>query len=99
MANISQQKERLKRELAALEQKEKKLKEKEATKNIKLIASEILKYDDPRFDNLTKIIGLLAYFDYKKDNVKEGIMEWAMREISERKDKRVGRTYKKESEN
>jgi len=98
MANLNQQKEKLKRELAALEQKEKRLKEQTAAKNIKLIAAEILKYDDPKYDNLTKIIGLLAFFDYKKDNTKQGIMEWAMNEISERKNKKVGRTYKKEPE-
>ena len=43
--SLQQQKERLKRELAALEKKEKHLKDQANAKNMKAIAAEILKYD------------------------------------------------------
>ena len=61
--DLNQQKERLKRELARLEQKEKHLKKQAEAKNIKAITAEILKYDIPKYNNFKKLVGLLTYFD------------------------------------
>ena len=93
--SLQQQKERLKRELAALEKKEKHLKDQANTKNMKAIAAEILKYDLENYDNFKKIVGLLSYFDYQDEDFKKGLIAWAEDELEERKTKKVARTFKK----
>lgn len=93
--SLQQQKERLKRELAALEKKEKHLKDQANAKNMKAIAAEILKYDLEEYDNFKKIVGLLSYFDYQDDEFKNGLIKWAENELEERKAKKVARTFKK----
>lgn len=97
--SLQQQKERLKRELAALEKKEKHLKDQANAKNMKAIAAEILKYDLEGYDNFKKVVGLLAYFDYQDDDFKNGLMKWAENELEERKAKKVARTFKKNRKN
>lgn len=93
--SLQQQKERLKRELAALEKKEKHLKDQANAKNMKAISAEILKYDIEEYDNFKKVVGLLSYFDYQDDDFKKGLMNWADNELEERKAKKVARTFKK----
>lgn len=89
---IAQQKERLKRELARLTEKEKSLKIKAAQKNTKAIAAEILKYSENGTDDLKKIIGLLVLF-YKKDQAfKNAVMDIAAEELAGRKAGKVGKT-------
>lgn len=89
---IAQQKERLKRELARLTEKEKNIKIKAAQKNIKAINAEILKYHDDGVDDLKKIIGLLTLF-YKKDQAfKNAVMKVAADELAGRKAGKVGKT-------
>lgn len=92
--DLTQQKERLKRELARLEQKEKHLKKQAEAKNIKAITAEILKYDIPQHNNFKKLVGLLSYFDYQSENFKNEIITWAENELKERKDKKIARTFK-----
>ncbi|AKL15183.1 hypothetical protein AAHU66_03710 [Klebsiella pneumoniae] len=93
--DLNQQKERLKRELARLEQKEKHLKKQAEAKNIKAITAEILKYDIPKYNNFKKLVGLLTYFDCQNEDFKNGIITRAENELKERKDKKIARTLKK----
>ena len=93
--DLNQQKERLKRELARLEQKEKYLKKQAEAKNIKAIMAEILKYDIPQYNNFKKLVGLLTYFDCQNEDFKNGIITRAENELKERKDKKIARTFKK----
>ncbi|POY53468.1 MULTISPECIES: hypothetical protein [Pectobacterium] len=93
--DLNQQKERLKRELARLEQKEKHIKKQAEAKNIKAITAEILKYDIPQYNNFKKMIGLLSYFDCQNEDFKKRMIAWAENELKERKDKKIARTFKK----
>lgn len=95
MYGLKPTKERLKRELARLEQKEKYLKKQAEAKNIKAIMAEILKYDIPQYNNFKKLVGLLTYFEHQSEDFKNGIIAWAENELKERKDKKIARTFKK----
>ncbi|ELR8177531.1 hypothetical protein QRH42_004736 [Salmonella enterica] len=95
---IAQQKERLKRELARLTEREKNLKIKAAQKNIKAINAEILKYSEDGTDDLKKIIGLLVLF-YKKDQTfKNAVLDVAEEELKGRKAGKVGKTPRRAAE-
>ncbi|EGG8810684.1 hypothetical protein IDZ21_004412 [Salmonella enterica] len=89
---ITQQKERLKRELARLTEREKNLKVKAAQKNTKAINAEVIKYSEAGTDDLKKIIGLLVLF-YKKDQAfKNAVLDIADKELAGRKAGKVGKT-------
>lgn len=95
--DLTQQKERLKRELARLEQKEKYLKKQAEAKNIKAITAEVLKYDIPQYNNFKKLVGLLSYFDCQSEDFKNSIIVCGEEELNERKNKKISRSFKKKT--
>ncbi|MGX8949939.1 hypothetical protein [Providencia stuartii] len=75
-----------KEKLKKLKFEEKKRKEKEAV----VLGLEVLKYEDPYFDNKEKIIALLQYFKELEHDEKRAIIAVGRAEIRERRRIRQG---------
>lgn len=86
-----QKKERLLRELNRIESEEKKIKQIKQQKILKTASEEIFKYEIEGIDNITKIIGLLKFFEYKNDKFRNSVIEYGKAEIEGRKKQKIKR--------
>ncbi|HIE8662854.1 TPA: hypothetical protein ACXPX8_005667 [Klebsiella variicola subsp. variicola] len=87
----AQKKERLLRELTRIESEEKKSKQIKNQKILKTASEEILKYEISGIDHITKIIGLLKFFEYKNDKFRDGIIKYGEEELEARKKQKIKR--------